>query len=151
MHRQSYTALMGMVSNPVELLECFENQPGNKACGTDKQRKSDYDEGVEERIEALSANLRRLSYRSKPSRRVYIPKGHGKFRALGIPCFEDRIVQQQFGNRNFGTVRTDSGQTAMHTRHWHGLAKSSLMNVWLNSSWKLSPAKLPYSVSAVEP
>ena len=96
MHRHSqYNALMGMLSNPVELLECFENQPGNKAPGVDKISKSDYGEGVVERIKALSANLRSLSYQPKPSRRVYIPKGNGKFRPLGIPCFEDRMVQQQ--------------------------------------------------------
>jgi group II intron reverse transcriptase/maturase len=96
LHLQSqYNALMGMLSNPVELLECFENQPGNKACGIDKISKSDYADGVVERIKALSANLRSLSYQPKPSRRVYIPKGNGKSRPLGIPCFEDRIVQQQ--------------------------------------------------------
>lgn len=90
-----YTALMGLLSNPVELRECFDNQPGNKACGIDKISKSDYADGVVERIKALSAHLRSLSYQPKPSRRVYIPKGNGKSRPLGIPCFEDRIVQQQ--------------------------------------------------------
>jgi len=90
-----YHALMGMLSNPVELLECFDNQPGNKACGIDKMRQADYAEGVEERIKALSAKLRSLTYQPKPSRRVYIPKSNGKSRPLGIPCFEDRVVQQQ--------------------------------------------------------
>jgi len=90
-----YNALLGMLSNPLELMECFDKQPGNKACGIDKISKSDYAEGVVERIKALSANLRRLSYQPKPARRVYIPKSNGKSRPLGIPCFEDRIVQQQ--------------------------------------------------------
>jgi hypothetical protein len=73
LHSQ-YNALMGMLSNPVELLECFENQPGHKALGIDKISKSDYADGVVDRIKALSANLRSLSYQPKPSRRVYIPK-----------------------------------------------------------------------------
>lgn len=75
-----YNALMGMLSNPDELLECFGNQSGNKACGIDKMSKSDYAEGVEERIKALSAHLRSLTYQPKPSRRVYIPKSNGKSR-----------------------------------------------------------------------
>lgn len=90
-----YHALMGLLSNPVELLECFEAQPGNKASGIDKISKADYEKDVIERLKALSAGLRSLSYRPKPARRVYIPKSNGKQRPLGIPCFEDRIVQHQ--------------------------------------------------------
>jgi hypothetical protein len=96
LHLQSqYNALLGMLSNPFELMECFDNQPGNKARGIDKISKADYAEGVVERIKVLSAKLRSLSYKPKPSRRVYILKSNGKYRPLGIPCFEDRIVQQQ--------------------------------------------------------
>jgi group II intron reverse transcriptase/maturase len=68
---------------------------GNKARGIDGVSKADYAIDVVERIQALSSNLRSLSYKPKPSRRVYIPKSNGKVRPLGIPCFEDRIVQLQ--------------------------------------------------------
>ena len=93
--QRQYTALMGLLSSPIELLDCFDEQPGNKARGIDGVSKSDYSVDVVERINSLSGNLRRLSYRPKPSRRVYIPKSNGKVRPLGIPSFEDRIVQLQ--------------------------------------------------------
>ena len=93
--QRQYTALMGLLSSPIELLDCFDEQPGNKARGIDGVSKSDYSVDVVQRINLLSGNLRRLSYRPKPARRVYIPKGDGKVRPLGIPSFEDRIVQLQ--------------------------------------------------------
>ena len=93
--QRQYTALVGLLSSPIELLACFDKQPGNKARGIDGVSKSDYSVDVVERINSLSGNLRRLSYRPKPSRRVYIPKSNGKVRPLGIPSFEDRIVQLQ--------------------------------------------------------
>lgn len=93
--QRQYTALMGLLSSPVELLACFDEQPGNKARGIDQVCKADYEVDVVERINTLSGRLKRLSYQPKPSRRVYIPKSNGKVRPLGIPSFEDRIVQRQ--------------------------------------------------------
>ena len=82
---EKYTALMGMVWDPEELRESFGRQDGRKAPGVDGVKKSDYAEGVEERLAELSARLKRMGYRPKPVRRVYIPKGDGKYRPLGMP------------------------------------------------------------------
>jgi RNA-directed DNA polymerase len=90
-----YTALMGMLCNPAGLRESFDRQAGNKAAGIDGVRKADYAEDVEERLAVLSRQLRGLSYRPRPARRVHIPKANGKTRPLGIPSFEDRIVQDR--------------------------------------------------------
>lgn len=94
--QRQYTALMGLLSDPEGLHASFERQAANKACGVDGMRKVDYAEGAEERLAELSARLRRLGYRPKPVRRVYIPKASGKGRrALGVLSFEDRIVQDR--------------------------------------------------------
>lgn len=46
------------------------------------------------RIEKLIASLKDESYQPQPSRRVYIPKKNGKMRPLGVPAFDDKLVQE---------------------------------------------------------
>lgn len=46
------------------------------------------------RIEQLITALKDESYQPKPSRRIYIPKKNGKKRPLGIPAFDDKLVQE---------------------------------------------------------
>jgi len=90
-----FNALMGLLYDSEGLHASFERQNGRKAPGVDGMRKVDYAEGLESRLTELSRSLRQLGYRPQPVRRVYIPKGNGRRRPLGIPCFEDRIVQDR--------------------------------------------------------
>src|SRR4030065_1411116 len=93
-HRgERLTSLMGMLFDPERLRSSFGGQEERKAPGVDGVRKADYREGLEERIQELSRRVRSLGYRPKPVRRVYLPKGGGRYRPLGIPRFEDRLVQ----------------------------------------------------------
>lgn len=46
------------------------------------------------RIERLIETLRNETYQPNPSRRTYIPKKNGKKRPLGIPSFDDKLVQE---------------------------------------------------------
>jgi len=94
--QRQYTALLGMLYDPEGLNASFERQAASKAPGVDGMRKAEYADRAAERLADLSARLRRLGYRPKPVRRVYIPKASGKGRrALGVPSFEDRIVQDR--------------------------------------------------------
>ena len=64
---------------------------GNMTEGSDGQS---IDNMSLSRIEKLIASLKDESYQPQPSRRVYIPKKNGKVRPLGIPTFDDKLVQE---------------------------------------------------------
>ena len=65
------------------------------SAGVDKQRIADVErDGAEKLLQELHEELKTKRYSPLPVRRVYIPKGDGKTRPLGIPTVRDRIVQQ---------------------------------------------------------
>lgn len=90
-----YNALMGLLFRQEGLLDSFQRLAGNKAPGVDGLKKVDYAIGLENRFRDLSSRIRRLGYTPQPVRRVYIPKSDGGRRPLGVPAFEDRIVQDR--------------------------------------------------------
>lgn len=80
--------------NKETLLEQHKKQMKGKASGIDGVTKEQYDENVEDNIEKLLVNMKKFSYKPQAVRRTYIPKtGSDKLRPLGIPAYEDRLVQ----------------------------------------------------------
>lgn len=66
-------------------------KPGNMTPGSDGQT---IDQMSLQRIDRIISSLKDESYSPKPVRRVYIPKKNGKLRPLGVPTFDDKLVQE---------------------------------------------------------
>ena len=79
--------------NKETLKEQHKKQQRNKASGIDKMTKDEYGINLEENIENLIERMKKFSYKPLPVRRTYIPKANGKLRPLGIPAYEDKLVQ----------------------------------------------------------
>jgi group II intron reverse transcriptase/maturase len=79
--------------NEESLKEEHRKQEQKKAAGIDGVTKSEYGENLDANIAALIANMKKFGYKPQPVRRTYIPKANGKLRPLGIPSYEDRLVQ----------------------------------------------------------
>ena len=80
--------------NKETLMEQHKKQMKGKASGIDGITKEQYNENAENNVEDLLVRMKEFSYRPQAVKRVYIPKtGSDKLRPLGIPAYEDRLVQ----------------------------------------------------------
>ena len=68
------------------------------AGGVDRQTIASFEREKEEHLRELHRLLREKRYQPLSLRRVYIPKGNGEKRPLGIPTIRDRVVQQALLN-----------------------------------------------------
>lgn len=88
-----FTSLYHLMNE--ELLRgCFMRLRKGAAAGIDKMTKDMYAENLDTNLSNMIDRLHRMAYKPQPVRRKYIPKpGSTKQRPLGIPCFEDKLVQ----------------------------------------------------------
>lgn len=84
--------LYGMVNEEM-LRDSWQLIRKDAAYGVDRVSAQEYEKNLEENIRRLVERLKRKSYRAKLVRRHYIPKGDGKWRPLGIPATEDKLLQ----------------------------------------------------------
>jgi RNA-directed DNA polymerase len=89
-----FTALLHHIYAVDTLREAYFRLRHDAAAGVDGETWEAYGEGLEERLQDLSGRLKRGAYRASPVRRVYIPKGDGRQRPLGVPVMEDKVVQR---------------------------------------------------------
>lgn len=91
-----FTSLMDVIASPRNIKLAYRQIKANKGSytpGTDGKTMADIETLSEE--EYVNLVQKKLSwYKPKMVRRKDIPKPNGKTRPLGIPCIEDRLVQQ---------------------------------------------------------
>lgn len=88
-----FTSLAHLIDMDL-LREAYRLTRKDGAVGADGLSGKQYAERLEENLRDLHERLRFRTYRATPARRVYIPKADGGERPIGIPTFEDKIVQK---------------------------------------------------------
>lgn len=77
------------------LHEAFRRTRKDGATGVDGQTAADYEERLEDNLRSLLDRFKSGRYHAPPVRRTYVPKGDGtKSRPIGIPTFEDKVLQR---------------------------------------------------------
>ena len=93
---EKYKTVQGIMKyvNKETLMKQHKKQEKKKATGIDGITKEQYEENLSNNIDELLRKMKSMSYRPKEVKRVYIPKaGSKELRPLGIPAYEDRLVQ----------------------------------------------------------
>jgi len=77
------------------LREAYQRTRRDGAAGVDGQTAADYAVDLEANLQSLLNRAKSGTYHAPPVRRVHIPKGAGgDTRPIGIPTFEDKILQR---------------------------------------------------------
>jgi len=77
------------------LQEAYRRTRKDGAVGVDGQTAAEYERDLEANLRSLLERAKSGRYQAPPVRRVHIPKGTGReTRPLGIPTFEDKVLQR---------------------------------------------------------
>ena len=111
------------------LREAHRRTRKDGATGVDGQTADEYAAHLEDNLRSLLERAKSGTYRAPPVRRAYIPKGNGEMRPLGIPTFEDKVLQravamvleavyeQEFLDCSYGFRPGRSAQQALDVLH----------------------------------
>ncbi len=76
------------------LYEAYSRTRKDGAAGIDGQTAKDYEQNLGENLRSLVGRFKSGLYRAPPVRRVEIAKEDGSSRPIGIPTFEDKVLQR---------------------------------------------------------
>jgi group II intron reverse transcriptase/maturase len=111
------------------LREAHRRTRKDGATGVDGQGADEYATNLEDNLRTLLERAKSGTYRAPPVRRAYIPKDSGEMRPLGIPTFEDKVLQravamvleavyeQEFFESSYGFRPGRSAQQALDVLH----------------------------------
>lgn len=89
-----YERLYRLLYNEEMYLTAYQNIYSNNGSMTKGTDNKTVDGMSIKRIQNIISSLKDESYQPKPTRRTYIPKKNGKLRPLGIPSFDDKLLQE---------------------------------------------------------
>jgi len=128
----SFTSLSHHI-DLIWLYEAFKSIRVGGATGVDNVTAAEYEEKLKENLKSLLERAKSGKYKAPPVKRVYIPKaGSKEMRPLGIPTFEDKVLQkavvwtmepiyeQDFYECSYGFRKNISAHDALKTL-WKGL------------------------------
>lgn len=107
------------------LREAYRQTRKDGAVGVDRCTAKMYETDLDANLADLLSRLKSGRYRAPPVRRVWIPKGDGRSRPIGIPTLEDKVAQravamileplyeQDFLDCSYGFRRSRSPQQAL--------------------------------------
>lgn len=119
-------------------LAAYGNIYGNQGATTPGSNPQNQVDGMSlERIRKIITRLRDGTFRWKPVRRVYIPKRNGKRRPLGIPNWDDKMVQEAM------RILLEAYYEPQFSPHSHGFrpargchsALEEISNTFKGSAW----------------
>ena len=76
------------------LYEAYRMTRKDGSAGVDDVTAAEYEEDLDGNLSGLLERFKSGSYVAPPVKRVYIPKGDGRVRPIGIPTLEDKILQR---------------------------------------------------------
>lgn len=96
--RQMPQAALSTLSHHIDLVllrEAYRQTRKDGATGVDEVTAKEYASKLDEHLASLLERFKSGTYWAPPVRRVHIPKGDGtKTRPIGIPTFEDKVLQR---------------------------------------------------------